>query len=252
MFRRLTLLSLPFLASSLAAAVDPTANSIAGESSYPYRLFVPTPASPATPLPLIVYLAGLGEKGTDNRLQVLRFIQPMLEITQRPNSDCAAYFVAPQSPSGWWSGAKVNTLVDEIVASYPIDQSRLYLIGLSAGGGGCYVTLADRPDRWAAAICLSAVKDAPSIPKISSVPVWLIHGDQDDIVPCIATFEVYRELCELGSHPRLTILKGVKHGPWTPIFADDRSYTGSYAGGDPTHPQAGLYPWLFAQCRDNP
>ncbi|MCH6257490.1 hypothetical protein MLD52_13095 [Puniceicoccaceae bacterium K14] len=230
--------------SALSASVDPLEDSIVGQSTYPYRLFVP--ANGETPLPLIVYLAGLGEKGTDNTLQVQRHIQPLLDITQSPESPYAAIVLAPQSQSGWWDGDSVNALVDEIERSYAIDPYRTYITGMSAGGGGCYVTLASRPNRWAAALPLSAVRDADAISKITNIPIWMIHGTADEIVPSSASQQVYDELVLLGSTPRLTLIDKWDHNNWAKVYADNKSYTQSYEGGTPKNALTGIYPWLFS------
>jgi len=216
--------------TSIRASVDPINDSHEGNSTYPYRIFVPDSASESSPKPLVLYLAGLGEKGVDNRIQVQRHIQPLLDTTQAKDSPFSAILIAPQSPSGWWNGSKVNELVDQAESQYPIDRNRMYLIGISAGGGGCYVTAADQPKRWTAALCLSAVKDSASIPKLTSISLWMIHGEADTVVPPTASQQVYDELQALGATPKLSRIPNWSHGPWSHIFSDEEKLH-----------------WLFAQ-----
>ncbi|MCH6259309.1 hypothetical protein MLD52_22335, partial [Puniceicoccaceae bacterium K14] len=132
---------------------------------------------------------------------------------------------------------------------YPIDISREYLIGISAGGGGCYVTLADRPQRWAAAVPIAAVCDKPSLPKIHNVPIWLIHGVDDETVPLTHSEIVFNHMQENGSNIRYTRVQNWKHGPWEPVFNDDNGFTDNYIGGDVSNKNIGLYTWLFSFAR---
>ncbi|MCH6259446.1 hypothetical protein MLD52_23020, partial [Puniceicoccaceae bacterium K14] len=111
-------------------------------SAYSCRVLVPRDIQPNESLPLLLFLHGLGEKGKDNKSQVTPYLSPLIEATQSPDTTYRAILVAPQSSSGWWQGEQVNQLVDDMESLYPIDISREYLIGISAGGGGCYVTLA--------------------------------------------------------------------------------------------------------------
>lgn len=220
--------------------------SIEGLSTYPYRLFVPSSASADEPLPLLVFLAGLGERGTDNAIQVTRHLPALVNATQAPDSPYRAILLAPQSPSGWWDGARVNQLVDEIEARYPVDRSRIYLSGFSAGGGGCYVTVADFPERWASVAPLSAVEAPATADKLIGTPLWLIHGELDTGVSPEQSRRMFDLIREAGGHPRLTLIEGWGHGPWTPIFEDDLAFTGSYQGGEANDTILGYLPWLFS------
>src|SRR5262245_37302589 len=87
-----------------SAARDPIADSIAGtfsdgSSSIPYREYVPDGAGSAgSSFPLVLFLHGAGERGTNNTAQVTSHVQGLIDHTESGFS--AAYLLAPQCPSG--------------------------------------------------------------------------------------------------------------------------------------------------------
>ena len=103
----------------------------------PYRLFVPPDYDSQRAYPLVVFLHGAGESGTNNTSQVAVHIDNLIDATQSPQY--TSFLVAPQTQSGWSSNLSVS-LVDgiltEIEENYSIDAKRLYITGLSMGGFG--------------------------------------------------------------------------------------------------------------------
>ena len=99
--------------------------------------------------PLLVFLHGIGESGTDPSV-----------IYNNSNSGGPAYFIAhgqfpssfvnpvdkksykyivlsPQNATGWsTSAAQLDVVLTYMLATYRVDATRLYLTGLSAGGQG--------------------------------------------------------------------------------------------------------------------
>ncbi len=234
--------------SSSPAEIDPISGSTTGNFRYPYRLFEPVTANSENRVPLIVFLHGIGEKGTDNKKQVQSHIQPLINTTQE-DLDYQAYLVAPQSSSGWFSGQSVVDLVEHLKADYWIDPDRVYVTGLSAGGKGTWVSLAAGPDVFAAGIPLSAVKDEGSAPVIaeSGAAVWLFHGTSDSTVGSGQSQDMVDLLVANGGSPRYTFRSGWGHCCWSNIYADKADWTDTYSGGVPEDTTVGLYPWLFSQ-----
>ena len=100
----------------------------------------------------------------------------------------------------------VNALVDEIISTYQVDPTRVYLTGLSMGGYGAWYVAAADPNKYAAMASISGSGyRTPTIPgeevmcQIEEVPLWAIHGDLDQISNPIANriyLEAYEEMCE--------------------------------------------------------
>src|SRR5205823_5386025 len=127
----------------------------------PYRLGKPNPYNPAVKYPLVVFLHGSGESGTDNRLQVSKNIgtnTPGSVFTTAANqAKFPTFFIAPQSPyimvngiktpEGWTSGSDaqkaVLLLIPKLEAEFSIDPNRLYVTGLSLGGNGTWIIITE-------------------------------------------------------------------------------------------------------------
>ena len=108
MFRKLCFLigsvSLSMLSAAPSKAAADHSNSIVGSvsdgtASIPYRLFQPQGEAPGQKVPLILYLHGMGERGTDNVTQTTW----MGNLAAKTSSgQYAAYVLAPQINTSMW------------------------------------------------------------------------------------------------------------------------------------------------------
>jgi predicted peptidase len=112
-----------------------------------YRLCKPINYSSnnSTLFPLVVFLHGAGERGTDNRRASLglSYLGNGFSYDARTFKKKFPSFVyVPQAPKKTtWDGKNLENVIatiDHLTTSYPIDPKRLYLIGYSMGGSGTY------------------------------------------------------------------------------------------------------------------
>lgn len=182
-----------------------------------YGLFTPENYDAKKSYPLIVYLHG--SRDTVSRDMI--FYQ---DAIQKENP---AFVLTPkceESNQGWgntWNAshtvAMSNTLalVDSLVKIYPIDKNRLYLYGISMGGFGVFSTLAKEPGKFAAAYAICGGSDPKAAGKLLQTPLWIFHGEIDDIVPVHLSRDVYKEMIRMGGKQvRYTEYPGVKHNSW--------------------------------------
>ena len=118
--------------------IDFSLRSTNGALLLPGRMYVPPEATnPAQPRPLILFLHGAGESGTNNFAQVNQNIDNLLaEAKQR-----GAFLYAPQTNNTWsptTTTANTMLMINGALISYNVDASRLYVTGLSMGGGGVW------------------------------------------------------------------------------------------------------------------
>ena len=240
--------------ASLARATDYEARTFtdADGGTLGYRLLPPKVVEPGKKYPLVLFLHGSGERGTDNAIQVKYAVAFFLKPEVREKFPC--YVLAPQCPpeKTWseiksWSGPnafsaeptaptkRVLGTLDALLKELPVDPDRLYVTGLSMGGYGTWDLLARTPERWAAAAPICGGGDAAKIVAAKDVPIWAFHGALDPIVPVARTREMIVALRGAGGQPMYSEYPYVKHDSWSPAY------------GEPE-----LLPWLFAQRRGQP
>ena len=77
-------------------------------------------------------------------------------------------------------------VVDLIRKEFKVDDDRTYLMGHSMGGAGTLYLAIKYPQRWAAAVALAPAAfavDREGLSKIPKMPIMLVHGDMDTVVP---------------------------------------------------------------------
>lgn len=196
----------------------------------PYLLTLPHGySSAADPWPLILFLHGAGERGTD--VDALRgYGMPKIAIRER---EFPFITVSPVCPvNRWWLDYMpvLIDLVDDVQARYHVDPDRVYLTGLSMGGYGTWHLAVEYPDRFAAIapICggsLWAYGLPERVPAISHVPAWVFHGAQDDVVPLEASEVLVNTLKAGGGEVRFTVYPEAKHDSWTETYDNPELYT---------------------------
>src|SRR5262249_30519329 len=133
-----------------------------------YVLFVPYDYDGTRPFPLIVFLHGAGQTGTDGRNQIRVGLGPVIK---RQENTFAFLAVFPQSHKGGWvagseDAKRVLAILDEVQKDYRVDTTRVYLTGISMGGEGTWSLAAAHPRRWAAIVPICGVGDPKIAPKI--------------------------------------------------------------------------------------
>jgi predicted peptidase len=205
----------------------------------PYRLAVPEKVEPGKSYPLILFMHGAGERGSDNTKQLKHGIASILENAAKLNEPC--FLIAPQCPSEiWWADLDerklrlkaasapnprleaVIALVDDFSKSHPVDPKRLYITGISMGGFATWYILGQQPDKFAAAlpICGGGDPIPELVSRFKDVPLWTFHGDKDTVVPVEASLDMIAALERAGGKPKLTVYPGVQHDSWTRTYAD--------------------------------
>ena len=77
-------------------------------------------------------------------------------------------------------------VVDLIRKEFKVDDDRTYLMGHSMGGAGTLYLAIKYPQRWAAIAALAPAAfavDREGLSKIPKMPILLVHGDMDTVVP---------------------------------------------------------------------
>ncbi len=159
--------------------------------------------------PLIVFLHGSGERGSDPA--ILRGRGPM--ATVQNEAKLPAIVVAPQClPNRSWQPDAVVHFIEHVASTYHVDRERIYLVGYSMGGFGAWATAAAYPDLFAAIVPICGGGAPDKAKALADVPVWAFHGAKDDAVPLARSEEIIEAMRRAGGNPKLTVIPDAGHG----------------------------------------
>ncbi|MDX2148688.1 MAG: hypothetical protein SFZ23_14335 [Planctomycetota bacterium] len=177
-------------------------------------------------VPLIVFLHGRGECGTDGMEQLGVGLGPAI---MRNVAAWPFIVLFPQKPAAndRWSqhGPMVMAMLEATRAEAPIDDERTYLTGISQGGLGTWDLAAASPRTWAAIAPVCGWSGAEHAEKIRAIPTWAFHGEADSVIRSEETersIEALRRALQPGDpEPRMTIYPGVDHNSWDRAYRDE-------------------------------
>lgn len=196
-----------------------------------YQLFLPAAygKDAGTKWPLIVFLHGSGERGTN--LELVKVHGPPKIVAA--NKDFPFVVLSPQCPDGYrWSPILLSALLSEIETKYSIDKERIYLTGLSLGGFGTWDWAMSEPTRFAAIVPICGRGEPRGAKRIKHVATWVFHGAKDEGVPVKDSTDMVEALEKAGGKPKLTIYPDLGHDCWTKTYENPE-----------------LYKWLLEQKR---
>ena len=190
---------------------------------YGFQLFLPRgaaarPVSARPRWPLMIFLHGSGEQGSD--LDLVKVNGPPKLVDANPNFPFL--LLSPQLPAGLeaWDVARLDALLDWALKSLPVDPDRVVLTGLSLGGYGTWQWATARPDRFAAIAPIAGVGDPKQACALKGLPTWAFHGDRDDVVPVEGSIAMVEAIRACGGQPRLTIYPDTGHCSWVAAYLD--------------------------------
>lgn len=224
----------------------------------PGRLFVP-PEAANGPRPVIVFLHGAGERGTNNFAQINGNINNLLSEAQSRG----AFLYAPQIPSGNWNSTTttnaIMSMTDQIINQQNGDTNRLYVTGLSLGGGGTWNVASRFANRFAAAVPIAGVNPSgdfqPSY--ILDVPTWAFHARNDTVVSANNSRNRVNQMLAATNQPATTYLPAGDPGTIAYVNEDiNLRYTEWPTGGHGiwgrVYADTAMNEWMFAQAVPEP
>ncbi|TDW99259.1 carboxylesterase family protein [Dinghuibacter silviterrae] len=203
-----------------------------------YRLLFPD-ANRFRKYPLVIFLHGSGERGSDNEAQLQWGV--MNFATDQNMLAHPAIVVAPQCPARQsWANvsqdkasgtltlnpepakpmALVIKLIAQLVQTLPVDTDRIYITGLSMGGYGTYDAIERYPHLFAAAVPVCGGGDVTRAASIAHIPMWIFHGAEDPAVNPLYSLQMLDALTKAGAHPGFTMYPEVGHFSWLGAYSD--------------------------------
>lgn len=223
----------------------------------PYRILYPKNFNSSKKYPLILFLHGSGERGSDNEKQLTHGAK--LFASDSVMEKYPAIVVFPQCPAdSYWANvdivnqsdgnrafdfpakgkptpamAAVIELLDSLVRLSYVDRNRLYVGGLSMGGMGTFELLARKPKMFAAAFPICGGGSPKNVNRYAKrVKMWVFHGEADNVVPVYHSQRMVDAIKQAKGDVRFTVYPGVGHNSWDNAFAEPE-----------------LLPWLFSKSK---
>ena len=255
--RTILCVSAVILACSARAALvsdfaDFSLRNNGGSLLLPGRLYVPPEAAsdPAMQRPFILFLHGGGEVGTNNVAQVNGNIDGLLAEAKRRG----AYLYAPQSPGAWSDltlTGRVMSMIDRALVEQRVDANRLYVTGLSNGGGGTWNILSRYGARFAAGVPICGVTPAGDFTPARLVhqAIAAFHARNDTVVSVSTSRTTMNRILTaaplpLPTYPSLTAPDFVYESPGLDLHYIEFQ-TGGHGIWGTIYNAPPLYEWLF-------
>jgi poly(3-hydroxybutyrate) depolymerase len=200
--------------------------------SHKYSLFIPAGYTPARKWPVILFLHGAGERGTDGILPTGVGLGPLVKVRE---ANFPFLVVFPQNEethgrilTGWSpesaDGKRALAILSQVEKDFSVDTKREILTGWSMGGYGAWQLAAATADRWLAVVPVSSGGDPALAEKLKGLPIWAFHGAKDKVVRPEESRTLIEAIKNAGGQPRYTELAEGDHNVWTQVYDDDRLY----------------------------
>lgn len=197
-----------------------------------YLLALPEGYEQQDSWPLLLFLHGSGERGSD--LELVKKHGPPRLIAEGRRFPFIV--VSPQCPQNrTWEPLELSALLDDLMKNYKVDKDRICVTGLSMGGFGTWALAAHFPNRFAAIAPICGGGERLWARRFRHVPTWAFHGAKDEGVPLERSQEMIDAMTKAGGTPKLTIYPDAGHDSWTESY---------------NNPE--LYAWMLAQKRTDP
>lgn len=178
--------------------------------------------------PLLLFLHGMGERGNNLEMLYVNGIPKLLHEGER----LPFITLMPQCPeTSFWpdESRALKLLLEHIIKTHHVDTRRIYITGLSMGGYGTYEMLTRYPDLFAAGvpICggIGSMTARMNLAVLKDIPLWIFHGERDDVVPVEESRQIYTYLQSIGhENLKLTLYSDLKHDSWTRTYENREVY----------------------------
>jgi predicted peptidase len=208
--------------------------AIYNQADYPFLLHLPSDSILKNNPPVLIFLHGRSLSG--NNLELVKKYGIIHEIEK--GREIPAIVIAPQVPAGKsWEPEKVLSVLRFAQQQFDTDTNRVYVTGMSLGGYGTLDFAGQYPEVVTAAVALCGGGNPRNGCNLSTIPVWIQHGNRDSAVPISESEKMVRSIreCNGGENLKYTVVPGANHGDLERIFRTDE-----------------LYDWLFQFSKEIP
>lgn len=237
---------------TLVAAADPSDATAyvkhpIGSTKAPYGFIEHLPPAARSTeaknvFPLVFFMHGHGELGdSNNDLPRLTQHGPFKHLVAHDAigkliDEQQAIVIAPQGlkSDNWFKPEQLIATLQFVLETYPVDPQRVYVTGLSMGGGGTWTIATAMPDRVAAAMPVCGAGKIANADKLRGIPLWAFHAIDDPTVKFPVSTQAWFNaiLADLGIKRAGGVMGGVE--------VANQTWTGTLAGKEWTWQQGSV------------
>ncbi|MFT3934745.1 MAG: hypothetical protein QM726_14065 [Chitinophagaceae bacterium] len=222
--------------------------------------------------PLIIFLHGTGERGNGSAGEVRavaangipHYCATGAQMRFSYKGKASSFVVlSPQLSRqfGNWPPFYVEQMIKYAKGNLLIDTNRIYVTGLSLGGGGVWAAITSSTaltNSIAAAAPVCGTQDMVdtnfcNIIGRAHLPIWAFHAMDDNVVPVALTQhgEVLASICKLKPAAKFTYYKTGGHGgAWLNAY-NTGHITSKLANGTLYTAKPNLYEWFLSNSKAN-
>lgn len=217
----------------------------------PYRMICPDESKPDDPFssdpqktsddstkyPVLLFLHGAGERGSDNEANLSYIDKVFGDRLQKAHPcyvivpQCAEkyrwcetdwtlpYHTMPRTMSKYLAAA--NQLLDSVLVLPNADRNRVYVTGMSMGGFGTWDIICRYPAKFAAAMPICGGADEKEACKIKNIPIRTFHGATDKLVKVSRSRNIDNAIRRCGgSNCHYTEFPNMGHLIWDKVYSN--------------------------------
>lgn len=230
------------------------------QTDAPYGFWFYTPpnydSTSTTEHPLLIHLHGLGERGNSatnpNGMNIILWNGAPRLIRDGDWTDPHDMIVVAPQATSVWNADVLHSYISFLINELLIDESRIYMTGLSFGGNGTFNYVSEKGDEAyvAAIVPIAGWGDTTTGAQFKNMPTWAFHGDADDVIFVDRSIEMINAInaAEPDIPAKLTIYPGVTHDSWA------RTYNGTGMGDESEDYDAfnmTVWDWMYQYTKEN-
>jgi len=211
-----------FLFLNLQFLTQAQLQPIYNQAEYPFWLHLPSDSILKSKPPILIFLHGRSLSG--NNLELVKKYGVIHEIEK--GRSIPAIVIAPQVPAGKsWEPEKILSVLQFVQRTFNTDTNRVYVAGMSLGAYGTLGFAGAYPEIVTAAVALCGGGNPKDGEALSTIPVWIQHGNRDSAVPLSESQKMVNAIktCT-DENLKFTIVPGANHGDLERVFRTDELY----------------------------
>lgn len=196
--------------------------------------------------PICFFLGGNGEIAAQGAINVIRNGSLAEYIHKGGNPPMMVMTI--QHTKGDWNANMIHEGVTHGLATYPVDEKKVYMSGISGGGFGCWSYAVDHASILAAIVPISGGGNTSKACNLNGVAVSAFTNKNDGIVNPTNTINMLTAInaCQrTAGKADLLIFPDDGHDCWRRVYNQNHGDWGK----SPSVPKFDIYAWMLSKSK---